>query len=118
MLAEAQYRLNAPGEAITTLNRFKAFRNAGSANGLTGQQLLNEIINERRKEFFGDSDKRWIDLKRYGNKTLTRNLVFFQKPYNISVPPNDFRYALPIPLTEIQSNNNIVPNDGWVVIQY
>ena len=118
LLAEAQYRLNAPGEAITTLNRFKAFRNAGSANGLTGQQLLNEIINERRKEFFGDSDKRWIDLKRYGNKTISRNLVFFQKPYNITVPPNDFRYALPIPLAEIQSNNNMVPNDGWVVIQY
>lgn len=118
MLAEAQYRLNATGEAVATLNKFKAFRNAGTANGLSGPALLQEIVNERRKEFFGDYDKRWLDLKRYGNKTITRQLTFFQKPYNITVAPGDYRYALPIPLKEVQKNPDLVPNEGWVPIEY
>ncbi len=118
MLAEAQFRLNAPGDAITTLNRFKGFRNAGTANGLSGDALLQEIINERRKEFFGDYDKRWLDLKRFGQKTITRKLVFFSKQYDLTVSPNDYHYALPIPLSEVQQNPNLVPNAGWVQIQY
>lgn len=118
MLAEAQYRLNSPGEAITTLNRFKSLRNAGTADGLAGDALLQEIINERRKEFFGDTDKRWLDLKRFGKKTITRTLTFFEKSYNFTVAPGDYRYALPIPLTEVQENPAIIPNEGWIPIEY
>lgn len=118
MLSEAYYRLNDAANCVATLNKFKAFRKAGTATGLSGQPLLNEVINERRKELFGDTDKRWLDLKRYGGKTITRSMTFFLKPYTLTVPPNDYRYALPIPLSEIQVNPNIVPNAGWTVIQY
>lgn len=118
MLAEAQYRLNAEGDALITLNKFRTFRNAGSFTGLSGIALLQEIINERRREFFGDTDKRWLDLKRYANKTFSRTLTFFNKQYNITVAPHDYRYALPIPLVEIQENGNIVPNPGWGLIEY
>lgn len=118
MLAEAQYRLGAEGDALNTLNKFRGFRNAAVFNGLSGQALLLEIINERRREFFGDSDKRWLDLKRYAYKTITRKLTFFQKQYDITVPPHDYRYALPIPLNEIQENRLIVPNPGWGTIEY
>jgi hypothetical protein len=118
MLIEAQYRLHAEGDALITLNKFRTFRNAGSLSGLSGAALLTEIINERRREFFGDTDKRWLDLKRYANKTFTRNITFFNKPYSITVAPNDYRYALPIPLVEIQENKNIVPNPGWGLIEY
>ncbi|SDK00577.1 Starch-binding associating with outer membrane [Pedobacter sp. ok626] len=118
MLMEAQYRLGAEGDALITLNKFRAFRNAGNFTGLSGAALLTEIINERRRELFGDTDKRWLDLKRYANKTITRNIKFFNKQYNITVPPNDYRYALPIPLVEIQQNNNMVPNPGWTLIEY
>lgn len=118
MLAEAQFRLNNAGEAIATLNKFKAFRNAGTADGLSGDALLQEIINERRKEFFGDNDKRWLDLKRFGKKTITRKLFFLNKNYEFTVAPNDYRYALPIPLTEVQENKDLIPNEGWVTIEY
>jgi hypothetical protein len=118
MLAEAQYRTNQTSEAIITLNTFKSFRNAGTADGLSGDALLQEIVDERRKEFFGDSDKRWLDLKRYGGKTITRTLRFFQKDYTLKAEPNDYHYALPIPLVEIQQNRNIVPNEGWIAIEY
>lgn len=118
MLAEAQFRTGQPNDAITTLNKFKSFRNAGTADGLSGDLLLQEIVNERRKEFFGDLDKRWLDLKRYGGKTITRQLRFFQKEYTLKAEPNDYHYALPIPLTEVQLNKNLVPNEGWITIEY
>ncbi|WEK34354.1 MAG: RagB/SusD family nutrient uptake outer membrane protein [Candidatus Pseudobacter hemicellulosilyticus] len=117
-LAEAQYRLNKPGDAIATLNTFKGLRNAGTADGLSGDALLQEIINERRKEFFGDTDKRWLDLKRYRPGTITRTLTFFQKEYQLSVGPDDYRYALQIPLSELAENPAMVPNDGWIPIEY
>ncbi len=118
MLAEAQYRLGAQSDALATLNKFRTFRTATAFTGLTGTALLDEIINERRRELFGDSDKRWLDLKRYANKTITRTLTFFQKEYKITVPPHDFRYALPIPLSEIQENKELVPNPGWGQVKY
>lgn len=118
MLAEAQFRLNNPGEAIATLNKFKAFRNAGTADGLAGDALLQEIVNERRKEFFGDNDKRWLDLKRFGKKTIARKLFFLGKNYDLTVAPNDYRYALPIPLAEVQENPDLIPNEGWIAIEY
>lgn len=118
ILAEAQFRLNEIGGAVATLNQFKSFRNAGNADGLSGDQLLQEIVNERRKEFFSSSDKRWLDLKRYGMKTLNRSLRFFNKDYSVIVAPNDFHYALPIPLTELQNNPLIIQNEGWVPIVF
>lgn len=118
MLAEAQFRLGFDGEALATLNKFRTFRNASAFTGLAGPALLTEIINERRRELFGDSDKRWLDLKRYANKTIKRTLTFFQKEYAITVAPHDYRYALPIPLEEIQENKLIVPNPGWGQLQY
>lgn len=118
ILAECYYRLNKPGEAINTLNTFKSFNKAGTANGLSGEQILQEIINERRKEFFTDTDKRWIDLKRYGTRTISRSLTFFGKNYKAEVKPDDYHFALPIPISELQQNPNIEQNPGWVPIVF
>lgn len=118
MLMEAQQKLGADGEALSTLNKFRTFRNAPAFSGLSGPSLLDEIMKERRRELFGDSDKRWLDLKRHANKTIARTVTFYGKEYNFTVPPNDYRYALPIPLGEIQENGNIVPNPGWTLIEY
>lgn len=118
MLAEAQYRTSQTAEAISTLNKFKSFRNAGTADGLSGNALLQEIMHERRKEFFGDSDKRWIDLKRFGGININRKLRFFNKNYDLTASSNDYHYALPIPLTELQQNKNMIPNEGWIAIEY
>lgn len=115
ILAEAEYYTG--GDALGVLNKFKSFRKAGTFSG-SGEILLEEIHRERRKEFFGDSDKRWLDLKRYGGATLTRNMVFFEKEYHLTVVPNDFRYALPIPLDELQHNNELSQNEGWVQIEF
>ena len=118
ILAEANYRLNDISGAIAVLNTFKSFRNAGTADGLSGDDLLNEIINERRKEFFGNKDMRWLDLKRYANKTITRTISIYKQSISVSVSPNDYHYALPIPLEELRENNELIPNEGWTLIEY
>lgn len=118
ILAESYYRLNQVTEAVQILNTFKSFRNAGTATGLTGELLLQEIVNERRKEFFTDTDHRWLDLKRYGAISIQRTLPFFGKEYTVKVQPNDYHYALPIPVQELQQNPNIVQNPGWVTLSF
>lgn len=51
--AEAKARLNDAG-AITILNDLKSARGATTVSGLTGQDLLDAIWLERRKELFGE----------------------------------------------------------------
>jgi len=34
------------------------------------------------------------------------------------VPPNSFRYALPIPLTELAINPDLTDNPGWLPIVF
>lgn len=114
ILAEGYYETGQPAQALTTLNLFKSFRGAAQRNDLTGSDILTEIINERRKEFFTDTDKRWLDLKRYKiNKTIQRTLRFFNADHTVKVEPGDYHYALPIPLSELEQNPDIVPNTGW-----
>lgn len=117
ILAESNYRTGNEGEALSVLNEFKGLRNAVTVD-LSGEALLNEIINERRKEFFGRQDHRWLDLKRYGNKTITRTLTVKGEEYSITVDPNSYRYALPIPLEELANNPDLTANEGWDFIEF
>ncbi|MFD2554376.1 RagB/SusD family nutrient uptake outer membrane protein [Sphingobacterium tabacisoli] len=118
ILAESYYRNGKADLALTTLNKFKSFRGAVAKSGLSGELLLDEIIKERRKEFYCDTDKRWLDMKRYKVGAMERNLRFFNKNYNIKVEPGDYHYALPIPLSELQENPDIFPNEGWTTIVF
>lgn len=118
ILAESYYRNGETALALTTLNKFKSFRGAVEKPGLTGTALLDEIISERRKEFFCNTDKRWLDLKRYKNVKIARKLRFFNKDYTINVEPGDHHYALPIPIVELQENPDIKPNEGWEIIVF
>ncbi len=117
ILAEAYYHTD-PAKSLQTLNKFKAFRNADEKPGLNGQALLDEIVSERRKEFFAVTDMRWLDLKRYANKTITRNLKIFNKDYKMEAKPNGYQYALQIPTKELLENKEIKPNEGWNFIIY
>lgn len=113
VLAESYYKNGKADMALTTLNKFKRFRGAVEKTNLSGDAILQEIINERRKEFFCDTDKRWIDLKRYKIGSFQRKFKFFSKDYEIKVVAGDYHYSLPIPLSELQENPNLKPNEGW-----
>lgn len=68
--AEAKARLG-DGDAINKLNALKQARHAEAASGLAGQELINEIWIERRKELFGEGFS-LIDLIRNQQSVVRR----------------------------------------------
>lgn len=69
--AEAEARTGHLGEALASLNTLRKYRYSGSntdlpgGSSLTQDQLLNEILTERRREQHISTFVRTIDLKRY-----------------------------------------------------
>jgi starch-binding outer membrane protein, SusD/RagB family len=99
-------------EARALLNAFRRMR--GVNTDYTGSDLAQEIINERRREFCFHTDMRWIDMKRYGIGTTRSGLVMFGNSYNVTVVPNGYQFALPIPVDEeLGLNPAMTPNPNW-----
>ncbi|WP_301203314.1 RagB/SusD family nutrient uptake outer membrane protein, partial [uncultured Duncaniella sp.] len=69
--AEAEARTGNITDALASLNTLRKYRYSGSVTDLPGgssfdqDQLLNEILNERRREQHIASFQRTVDLKRY-----------------------------------------------------
>lgn len=102
--AEAQARLGNTTEANADLNFIKTRRGLTAVN-LSGEALITEVINERRRELAFEGH-RWFDLKRLGwpvNKPVL----------GATIQPNDFRILAPIPGNEISVNPNVVQNEGY-----
>lgn len=111
--AEAMARMGEAG-AVALLNEFKAAKIPGYL-GYTGNDVLGEILKERRKEFCYEEQMRFIDMKRLGVslKRLTKNLDDnIDETFELSA--NDYRYSLPIPVESELENNPIAQNPGWV----
>lgn len=96
------------GEAFAKLNMV---RNRAGLADLTAidipskESLLNEILDERRREFVNENQRFW-DLKR-------RNLfleVSRQKPY---ARHKDFMNLFPLPQNELDANPNLKQNPGY-----
>ncbi|PWV47074.1 RagB/SusD family nutrient uptake outer membrane protein [Chitinophaga sp. S165] len=104
--AECSARMGDVDSAMNDLNRLlsKRYKKGTYVNQVTtdAEHALRLILNERRKEmpFRGT---RWTDLRRLNKEarfatTLYRNIDGVE----YTLPPNDFRYAMPIPDNEIQ----------------
>jgi hypothetical protein len=99
-------------EARSLLNAFRRMRGVNS--DYTGADIKQEIINERRREFLFLNDFRWIDMKRFGIGTTRDNMVMFGKSYTITVQPNGYHFALPIPVDEeLRLNPAMTANPNW-----
>lgn len=73
--------------------------------------VMQEIKDERRREFLGESYCRWKDMKRYGLSLVRYTRKDNQK---LELKPNDYRYTFIIPAeTELQQNPNNFQNPGW-----
>lgn len=106
MKAEAEARTNKLTDALASLNTLRKYRYEGDVTDLEGgasltqDQLINEILNERRREQPLVSFQRTLDLKRYafdtgkpwskqtithkvGNKTYSKAIT---DPYFQSLP--------------------------------
>lgn len=108
--AEAALRLPAPDEmqSRARLNALMAERDPSLSYTSSGNQLLEDILTERRKELAFEGD-RYYDLNR-----LKRDLVRVGGNYSVrNISFSDYRRIAPIPLSETNANKNIVQNPGY-----
>lgn len=108
--AEALVRMNDVAGATATLEEFINSRYGEQKPTISGgpTEILNLILAERKREFYMENDFRWLDMKRLG-ETMTRIV----SGETFTLEANDFRYACPIPASEIKRNKNMVQTPGW-----
>ncbi|WP_343692067.1 RagB/SusD family nutrient uptake outer membrane protein [Chitinophaga sp.] len=107
--AESAARLAQTDVALGYLNTLAQNRdNSLTAYALSGQSLIDAIINERRKELAFEGN-RIFDLNRLGLTVVRRvNQGGLSVASNyLSVAYSDFRRIGPIPYTEIKANSNL-----------
>ena len=104
--AEARYKLANEAGALADMNALRARRGlAALTSSLTGVDLFNKIMDERRVEFALEGH-RWFDLKRNG-MTITKGAGFTAVPYT------DYRILAPLPQAELLLNNKLVNNPEY-----
>ncbi|MBI1782729.1 MAG: RagB/SusD family nutrient uptake outer membrane protein [Sphingobacteriales bacterium] len=98
--AESLARANKKEEALNDLNHLLLNRYKSGTfspvTAITATEALNIILMERRKELFLRG-LRWQDIKRLNKEGANITLKRTVNSKEYSLPPNDFRYALPIP---------------------
>ena len=114
--AEAKCHLGREAEAAEMLATFQAARVPGSlVSSGDYEDVLSEILKERRKELCFEYGSRWLDMKRLG-LTCTREGLDEKKDgqQTYKLESDDYRYALPIPTSiELDLHNNVKQNPGW-----
>ena len=102
--AEAQYQMGNEGPARDLLFALQSDRDPSAVLSTnSGQDLLDEILLERRKELYGEIGVEFFDAKRYRlpiNRDDVHRIV-------INVPADSELFWLKIPQKEIDSNPNI-----------
>lgn len=102
--AEAQAELKQDAEALVAVNEIRTKRGL-EAVSLSGTELLNEILLQRRLEL-AQEGHRFFDLKRRG-ETITKPAGRIQVPYS------DFRVVARISETQMDANKNLENNPGY-----
>ena len=78
-------------------------------------EAFGAILDERRLEFLFEGH-RWVDLKRLGNRgdrAIDRDSKECENLAGCSLPNSDYRFTLPIPLSETTANSGVDQNDGY-----
>ena len=112
--AEANAETNNLNQAAADLNALRTNRITGYTNATfaTKDDLISGIITERFKELCYEGN-RTFDLKR---RNLPIERLQQDIPTNstaLTLPAGNFRFVLPIYITEIQANPNIQQNTGY-----
>ena len=107
--AEAKARLGEPdaGAILYALQKNRDPNAIASAN--TGQELIKEILYERRKELYGEIGISFMDIKRLGLplQRSTGHPVL----YRFNFGANDNRFTLKIPQEEFDANTALTTAD-------
>ncbi len=104
--AEARFRLGDLNGAHADLNQIRIRAGLPALSGLSGNALMDSIIQERKFELFAEYGDRWLTLKRTSE---VNNVLPLIKGSNWN--PTDALY--PIPLAEILKNNQLTQNPGY-----
>jgi hypothetical protein len=114
ILAEAKYNLGDIAGANTTLNTFAVTRDPNKVYASTGTQVLEDILNERLKEFSFEGYRFW-DLTRLGRTFTKAKAIDASNLISSStlVLPSNTNLIFPIPNDEILVNPNMVQNPGY-----
>jgi starch-binding outer membrane protein, SusD/RagB family len=109
--AEAYYNAGDFTNANKYLNMVAQQRDPAFAGwNDTGEQVLEDILTERRKELAFEGSRFW-DLVRLG-RSFTK--IGNQNPQTlIAVAPGNIALVFPIPVTEETANPNITQNPGY-----
>lgn len=108
--AEALVMTDQLDEAKAILERFKEARYTGTYTTPSDKDgLLQDIYRERRKEFIGEEDYNWMDMKRLGVKT---ERTIMGQTYTLN-GVGDYRYTFPIPTSELENNKHLKQNPVW-----
>ncbi|RNI26190.1 RagB/SusD family nutrient uptake outer membrane protein [Rufibacter latericius] len=108
ILAEAQARTGEPAAALITLNNVASARGAAPYVSL-GDQLIEDILTERRKELAFEGHRYW-DFMRL-NRPIQRTAEHPAAARLIAV--DNARRIQPIPQGERDANPNIQQNEGY-----
>jgi hypothetical protein len=103
--AEALARQNRFDDALPWLNATRVRAGLTAFTSLSGDSFYNELLAEKRREFFAESGLRFIDLKRFGRLDDLS-----------AVKPNweNYMQVLPLPESEMLLNPNLKPqNTGY-----
>lgn len=115
ILAEAYAKT--PGKELDAKNAlFTLAKNRDASYTLsanTGQALIDEILVQRRVEFWGEGF-RFYDLKRLNqplDRTVVPNFVSAAVGGVMQIPAGDSRWEFVIPIAELQANPNSTQNN-------
>ena len=111
-LAESYASLGDNANAQLYVNNLAQIRDPsfGGYNS-TGAQLVNDILNERRKELAFEG-LRYFDLQRL-NLPVNRPTQANTSPTLPTLAAGDSRRILPIPQAEVDANANVKQNSGY-----
>lgn len=109
------------GDLTGAANLLKELRDARYGAPQAVQSFANEteafgaILDERRLELLFEGH-RWVDLKRLGNRgnrAIDRDAKECENLAGCTLPNSDYRFTLPIPLSETTANSGVDQNDGY-----
>lgn len=112
--AEALARLHQDGEALALVNQIRNRVKLSSLEGLTGDKLLEAILNERRLELAFEGS-RFFDLIRFGKLLEVMNTLNSRDEGRLpqSRPFVENHRLMPIPQTALDQNVNLTQNPGY-----
>ena len=105
MMAEALAQQNRTSEALPYLNATRERAGLTALASLSVEDFMDELLDEKRREFFTEAGHRFLDLKRLGRLDELS-----------AVKPNweDYKRVWPLPQNELLLNANLYPqNEGY-----